>query len=41
VAYVFCRDVQAVPRVDVTAATVDMARLPYESGTAFEVALAP
>jgi hypothetical protein len=35
-AYVMCRDVQPVPRVDVDAAVADVARLPYEQPSAME-----
>jgi hypothetical protein len=35
-AFVYCRDVQAVPRVDVAAATADLSRRSYERGDAME-----
>jgi hypothetical protein len=38
-AFVYCLEVQAVPRTDVAAATADIARLPYEKPDAFELAL--
>jgi hypothetical protein len=38
-AFVYCRDVQAVPRVDVAAATADLERLPYEEVAPFEALL--
>jgi hypothetical protein len=39
-AYVMCRDVQAVPPVDVEAAIADVARFPYEVPSPFEQVLA-
>jgi hypothetical protein len=38
-AFVYCRDAQAVPRLDLAAATSDVARLPYEKADPFELAL--
>lgn len=38
-AFVYCLDVQAVPRTDVAAATADVARLAYEKPDAFELSL--
>ena len=38
-AFVYCRDVQAVPRVDVAAATADIGRFDYERPTGFELVL--
>jgi hypothetical protein len=38
-AFVYCADAQAVPRVDVAAATADLARRPYEKPDGFELAL--
>ncbi|HEX5068451.1 MAG TPA: glycoside hydrolase family 172 protein [Myxococcota bacterium] len=38
-AFVYCTNVQAVPRLDVGAATADLARLPYERADGFELAL--
>jgi hypothetical protein len=39
-AFVYCRDAQPVPRLDVAAATADLARRPYETPSPFEGALA-
>ena len=36
-AYVYCRDAQAVPRVDMVQAVADIERRPYESATAIEI----
>ncbi|HTO51948.1 MAG TPA: glycoside hydrolase family 172 protein [Myxococcota bacterium] len=36
-AYVYCRDAQPVPQVDMKAATADIARRPYESPQALEL----
>jgi hypothetical protein len=38
-AFVYCRDAQPVPRLDVAAATAGIARLPYEKADGFEIAL--
>jgi hypothetical protein len=38
-AFVYCLEVQAVPRTDVAAATADVARLAYEKPDAFELSL--
>jgi hypothetical protein len=38
-AYLYCTEVQAVPRVDVAAATADIARLPYEAADPAELLL--
>ena len=40
-AYVYCRDVQPVPRLDVAAACADIERRPSEAPTPFELNLAP
>ena len=39
-AYVYCREPQPVPRLDVAAAGADIARRAYEHASPFEVALA-
>ncbi|HVN36921.1 MAG TPA: glycoside hydrolase family 172 protein [Myxococcota bacterium] len=38
-AFVYCRDAQPVPRLDLASATADLARLPYEQPGPFELAL--
>lgn len=38
-AFLYCRDAQAVPRLDLAAATADLARLEYEQPDPYEVAL--
>jgi hypothetical protein len=38
-AFVYCRDAQGVPRVDLAAATADLVRLDYEQADPYEVAL--
>jgi hypothetical protein len=38
--YVYCRDAQPVPRLDLAAALADIERLPYETASPFEPALA-
>jgi hypothetical protein len=38
-AFVYCRDAQPVPRLDLASATADLARLPYEQPGPFEIAL--
>ncbi len=37
--FVYCRDAQPVPRLDLAAATADIARRPYETASPFEAAL--
>jgi hypothetical protein len=39
-AYVYCRDAQAVPRLDLAAALADVERRPYEKPHPFEPFLA-
>jgi hypothetical protein len=39
VAFTMCRDIQAVPRVDVAVATADLERRDYESASSFELML--
>ena len=39
-AFVYCRDAQAVPRVDVAAAVADLARRPYEPASPIEALFA-
>lgn len=38
-AFVYCRDAQPVPRLDLAAATADLVRLPYEKAGRLEVEL--
>jgi hypothetical protein len=38
-AFVYCRDPQPVPRVDLARATADLARRDYETASPFETAL--
>lgn len=40
-AYLYCRDAQPVPRLEVAAACADIERRPYERSTPFEERLAP
>jgi hypothetical protein len=37
--FVYCRDAQPVPRLDLAAAIADIARRPYETPSPFEAAL--
>jgi len=37
--FVYCRDAQPVPRLDLAAATADLARRPYETPSPYEAAL--
>jgi hypothetical protein len=37
--FVYCRDAQAVPRLDLATALADIARRPYETANPFEAAL--
>ena len=38
-AFVYCRDAQPVPRLDLAAAIADLARRPYETPSPYEAAL--